>query len=138
MTIGDVLDRWATVLEASPYAFARSVEPFSFDLLPQQTLDHAYSLGAELERIDGGFAYTQTEQHRVVLHLAEKIQRDPDTAWRALVNGCSSLAGTFARDSDADGTFTADVTAWEVRPPGADDDHLVARLIATVDLERAL
>lgn len=136
-TIGDVLDRWENVLEGSRYGYAASPEPFSFELQPSQTADHVYAMESELKEVDGGLNYLQIELHEVRIWLAEKVQRDAPTTWRALVNGCSSLAGSLARDAIAGGVH-ADVTAWEVPQPEEDQDTLVAKITAMVDLERSL
>jgi hypothetical protein len=138
MTIDEVLARWQTLLEAAPYSYAQAPEPFSFDLLPAQGLDHAYCLDAALDETDDGFHYTVFELHDVTLHLVEKVQRDADAAQVVLSRACSSLTSTLTRDSDSSVVFSADVTAWEIRPPGPDDDHLVARMTLRVDLERSL
>jgi hypothetical protein len=136
-SIVTVLDSINSLLVSPPFALTPALEPFSFELQPQQGLDASYCLTSELLETDGYFGYRQGEIHGVTLWLARTTARTPYSAVTALQTLCSSLCAAIARDGDGS-VYHGWVTEWSVPEPGPDDDYVLARVDARVDFDREL
>ena len=135
MTILDVRAHLGAVVGAA--GFTPSPEPFSFDLAPQQAVDHAYYLQTALSGATTLFGWGLEERHLVTLWLAVTTGRAPTAAHDYLLAVCSSLAASLSRDGAAH-DYNLDVAGWEVPEPGPEDDLVRARWSATLDFERAI
>jgi hypothetical protein len=103
-TVDVIADRVRSILVASPFTFAESPSPFSFDLAPDGTVDQCFRVGDRgAQRVIGGFNYSETRVDLIEVWVARKFHGEPTTARRLLARDMASISAAIVRDGHEDG-----------------------------------
>ena len=137
-TIGYVLDRINSLVALQ--GFSRSLDAFNFDRQPQETLDRCYYIESQRGETTGYFGGDQGETHPTTIYLARKVRSDQHGAVRQLRVDLDLLEAALYNDFAAWAYSISDDPGVEtlIPDPGPDATHVVARLMAVVDIDREL
>lgn len=137
-TSGLVFDRINSLVALQ--GFQRSLDAFNFDRQPEQTLDRCYFVEMDRGSTSGYFGGDQAELHSTSIWLARRVKSDQHGAARQLRADLDLLEAALYADFAAYSYSISDDPGVEtsIPDPGPDATHVVARLTATVDIDREL
>lgn len=140
MVIGTVIEKVRAVLEAEPFLFHATSDPFDFHHQPMVSLDNAYRVQARMNRREGMVGPYVTEHWDIDIWIARRFRGKMVAAHSALMADLSALGLAVVNASMSDGSYyvSSEHQEEEMPVPGGEQEYLIAYLRAVVEFDRAL
>ena len=133
-TLSAIYARVATVLEADPFFFVATPEPFSHDRAPNAVTDRAYRIqDGGLVRSDSTSNYTAARIDRLTVFVAKKLAFANQDALETLEDTLLGIERAVKADGPANGYHAELENRLVTRIP--ETDVMVGSLNLTVDYD---
>lgn len=135
LTLQQIIDRFQAVLEAAPFTFKKTREPFSFDRQPNALLDNSYRVeDAGLSSTEPMSNHAEARIDTLRVWIARKLKFDGQTALEALQTDLVSIERYIKADGVSQG-YHVTLAGRDVQQGAENADFALAALDLACDYD---